>query len=312
MADSVLVASREAIEQGSRSFAAASRLFDRRTRESAWRLYAWCRWCDDVIDGQSGGRDAVEPSPEEKRARLDTLYALTRSALAGAPQADPAFAAFQQVALRHDLPEAWPLELLAGFGMDVDGGLYPTLEDLLLYCWRVAGVVGVMMARVMGVEDAPTLRRACDLGLAFQLTNIGRDVIEDAAAGRVYLPTDWLAEAGVEPTARAVADPANRPAVFGVVSRLLASAEPYYDSAAQGLPGLPFRSAWAVAAARGVYREIGRKVTREGPAAWDARPVVGGGRKARRAFEGGLLALRAVTVGRVAPGKPRPDLWTPF
>jgi phytoene synthase len=99
----------------------------------------------------------------------------------------------------------------------------------------------------MGVTDPETLRRAQDLGLAFQLTNISRDVIEDAEGGRVYLPADWLVEAGLEPTAGAVADPANRAAVHDVTGRLLAVAEPYYDSARDGLRGLPFRSAMAIA-----------------------------------------------------------------
>lgn len=311
MSDAIVASSEQAIEQGSKSFAAAARLFDRRTRESAWQLYAWCRHCDDVIDGQALGHGAVEPSMAEKRERLEWLYAQTRAAFAGQPVADPAFAAFQRVARAHHLPEAWPLELLAGFGMDVEGRTYESLEDLLLYCWRVAGVVGVMMARVMGVTEETVLRRACDLGLAFQLTNISRDVVEDARGGRVYLPSDLLGAAGVDPSPSAVADAANRGAVFTVVQRLLAAAEPYYDSAVQGLPDLPFRSAWAIAAARGVYREIGRKVVREGPRAWDARPVVGGRAKARRALEGGLIAARAVTVGRLTGRRPRPPLWSP-
>lgn len=310
--DAVVATSRQSIEQGSKSFAAAARLFDRRTRESAWLLYAWCRHCDDVIDGQALGQGAAEPSPEEKRARLAGLYAQTRAALAGEPAADPTFAAFQRVALRHSLPGAWPLELLAGFGMDVDEARYATLEDLLVYCWRVAGVVGVMMARIMGVEDEAVLRRACDLGLAFQLTNIARDIVADAELGRVYLPADWLAEAGVEPSPAAVADPAGRVAVFAAARRLIEAAEPYYDSALEGLPALPFRSAWAIAAARGVYREIGREVLREGPRAWDTRPVVGGGRKAQRALEGGAIGVRAVTLERLRPRPPRPALWSPF
>lgn len=312
MSDAVLASSERAIEQGSKSFAAAARLFDRRTRESAWKLYAWCRHCDDVIDGQVFGHGAAEPSPAEKRDRLDRLYAQTRAALEGQATTDPAFAAFQQVVRAHKLPERLPMELLAGFGMDVDGTAYATLDDLMVYCWRVAGVVGVMMARVMGVTDAATLRRACDLGLAFQLTNISRDVVEDARGGRVYLPSAWLAEAGLDPTPLAVSDPANRPAVFAAAKRALAAAEPYYDSALEGLPVLSFRSAWAIAAARGVYREIGRKILREGPSAWDERPVVGGGRKARRALEGGLIAARAIMQGRVSRRAPRPDLWSPF
>ena len=96
---SIEATSREAIQQGSQSFAAAAALFDAETRVDAEMLYAWCRHCDDMIDGQTLGHDRVVVSPEQVRATLEELYAKTRSALAGEPQSDPAFAAFQQVAL---------------------------------------------------------------------------------------------------------------------------------------------------------------------------------------------------------------------
>ena len=167
-----------------------------------------------------------------------------------------------------------------------------------------------MMARVMHVTDAAVLRRAQDLGLAFQLTNISRDVIEDAQDGRVYLPADWLVEVGLEPTAAAVADPANRAAVHAVTRRLLAVAEPYYDSARDGLRGLPFRSSMAIAAARGVYREIGRKVVRRGPDAWDKRVSVGKAMKLWLFGRGALIAIWTQMLDRGHPAPARPDLWT--
>ena len=128
----------------------------------------------------------------------------------------------------------------------------------------------------------------------------------------MYLPRDLLAAAGVPADAVSVADPGRRAAVFTVVQRLLAAAEPYYESAVQGLPALPFRSAWAIAAARGVYREIGRQMLRDGPDAWNGRPVVSGGAKARRTLEGSLIAAGAVTLGRLGPRRARPDLWSPI
>ncbi len=157
-------------------------------------LYAWCRHCDDVIDGQDLGHGMETPDAASARQRLTALYAKTRAALAGEPTDDPDFAAFQRVALRRHIPERYAIELIDGFAMDVAARRYETLEDTLDYCWHVAGVVGVMMALVMGIEpdDLPTLRRAQDLGLAFQLTNISRDVIEDAQNSRIYLPAAWL------------------------------------------------------------------------------------------------------------------------
>ncbi|QTC89683.1 phytoene/squalene synthase family protein [Brevundimonas goettingensis] len=310
MTDAVLAASKDSIVKGSKSFRSASRLFDPAVREDAWLLYAWCRRCDDEIDGQDHGFGHEELSEKEQRRRLKSLYSQTRAALAGQPMDDQTFAAFQRVALRHHLPERWPLDLLDGFAMDVEHREYRTLDDVMAYCWHVAGVVGVMMARVMGVFDAQVLRRAQDLGLAFQLTNISRDVVEDAENGRVYLPADWLVEAGLEPTPEAVADPKNREAVHAVTARLLAVAEPYYDSARIGLRGLPFRSSMAIAAARGVYREIGRKVIRSGPGVWKHRVSVGKPMKLWLFGRSVLIAVwtRALDRGRTPP--PRPEMWT--
>ena len=307
MASSDLVrSSRETIRKGSRSFAAAAALFDPETRADAEMLYAWCRHCDDVIDGQELGHGMVAPDMASASQRLTALYAKTRAALAGEPTDDPDFAAFQRVALRRSIPERYAIELLDGFAMDVSARRYATLEDTLDYCWHVAGVVGVMMALVMGVrpDDLPTLRRAQDLGLAFQLTNIARDVMEDARNGRLYLPADWLAEAGV-PEAEITAS-RHRAAVFGVTKRLLAVAEPYYVSALSGLAALPFRSAWAIAAARGVYRQIGVIVDARGARAWDTRASASGPMKAWLAIGGGWTALGS----RGRPVRDRPSLWS--
>jgi phytoene synthase len=308
MRDAVLHASRDSIQKGSASFSAATRLFHPKVREDAYLLYAWCRHCDDEIDGQVMGHGAVGLAPTLAAAKLAELEDKTRGALAGEAMDDPAFAAFQRVALRHGLAARYPLELLEGFRMDVEGRTYRTLEDTLVYAHHVAGVVGVMMAQVMGVRDLATLRRAADLGLALQLTNIARDVVEDAKVGRVYLPADWLG-AGVRGPAE-VADPANRPAVFEATRRLLAAAEPYYDSALEGLTALGFRSAWAVASARGIYRQIGAEVLARGPRGMDRRASPKSLTKLTRIMEGGLIAARAATsgAGRVDPA--RPALWT--
>lgn len=303
-------ASRETIQKGSQSFAAAAALFDPQTRADAEMLYAWCRHCDDVIDGQTLGHEREVLDHDEVEQRLVDLYARTRAALAGQPTDDPAFAAFREVARRKALPERYPIELIDGFAMDVSGRRYETIEDTLDYCWHVAGVVGVMMAIVMGVapHDIETLRRAQDLGLAFQLTNIARDIVEDAENGRVYLPADWLARAGVPETA--VAAPEHRAAVADLAWRLVETAEPYYASARWGLRGLPFRSAWAVAAARGVYREIGVKVVARGAAAWDERVSTSTLEKLGLALGGGLMALRGATLDRWRDPPERPLLWS--
>jgi phytoene synthase len=159
----------------------------------------------------------------------------------------------------------------------------------------------------MGVRDPETLQRAADLGLALQLTNIARDVMEDAAVGRVYLPLEWLDEVGVAP--EAVADPRHRAAVAETVARLLAASEHFYASGDEGIRHLPWRSAWAVAVASGVYSEIGSRVLRLGPRAWDARVVVPRHRHLVTLAAGLAQALHATGVRRRLPVPPRPALW---
>jgi 15-cis-phytoene synthase len=302
--DVLLEESRAAIRVGSRSFARASLLFDPRTRDSAHLLYAWCRHCDDEIDGQHLGHDAA--SPRDHTERLERLRRLTRAALAGEETGDPHFAALQRVARYHGIPERHPLELIDGFAMDVAGRRYGTLEDTLEYCYHVAGVVGVMMGYVMGAREPAALRRAADLGLALQMTNIARDVVPDAEQGRVYLPGAWLDEAGVPRTG--LADPSRRAPLARLARRLLAEAEPYYASADRGLGYLTFRSAWAVAAARRVYAEIGHLVESRGERAWDARTVVPKRRQTALVMRAALDAL-----GRRRPPEGddgEPELWT--
>ncbi|MBM3623266.1 MAG: phytoene/squalene synthase family protein [Alphaproteobacteria bacterium] len=308
MTDRVLQSSHQAIKQGSKSFATAARLFPSEIRDDASMLYAWCRHCDDEIDGQVMGHGAVGLKAEIGAAKLRELRERTRSALDGAAQDNAVFAAFQRVARRHAIPAEDAMGLLRGFEMDVEGRRYDTLADTMDYAYHVAGVVGVMMARIMGVESRDVLRRAQDLGLAFQLTNIARDVVEDAGGGRVYLPARWLEEEGV--ATGAVADPANREAVARVATRLVAAAEPYYESARWGLRDLPIRCAWAIATARGVYRAIGHRVVDAGAQAWERRISTGRASKAALLALGGLTALRSGTFDRLRAPPPRPTLWT--
>lgn len=288
VAQDVLATSEDMIAAGSKSFAAAARLFAPDTRADAVMLYAWCRHADDVIDGQVLGHDAQIADPRAQEQRLGVLKAQTQAALDGEPSEDPVFEALRQVVHRNRIPYRHPMELLNGFEMDVSGRTYRTEEDTLEYCYHVAGVVGVMMAMIMGARDEAVLDRASDLGLGFQLTNIARDVIDDANAGRVYLPAEWLEEAGLESV-----DPSDltqRKALHRLAIRLVDTAEPYYQSAYHGLCDLPFRSAWAVAAARRVYRDIGNTLRNRGSEAWAGRVSTSKPRKVV------LLALALIDV----------------
>jgi phytoene synthase len=287
MSEALLDHATETIRVGSKSFAAAARLFDRDTRRSVLMLYAWCRHCDDVVDGQALGHNTFVPV--DAAAQVERLRDMTLSAYAGAPQSDPAFAAFQDVALRHAISPHHAFDHLAGFAMDAADVRYDTIDDTLRYCYHVAGVVGLMLASIMGARDDAVLERACDLGLAFQLTNIARDIVEDARIGRVYVPATWLREAGI-PVAH-VAHERYREALARVAARLVDHAEPYYDSAMDGVAALPLRSAWAIATARRVYRQIGIEVKRRGARAWDTRAGTSRATKLRLLALGGVDAL---------------------
>jgi 15-cis-phytoene synthase len=296
----------QAIAAGSKSFAAAARLFDTHTRESAVMLYAWCRHCDDVIDGQQLGHNQLAGERSNGLKKLEQLEQATHEACNGGPCVEPVFQGLAEVVKRHDIPERYPLEHLAGFRMDVEQVAYPHLSDTLLYCWRVAGVVGVMMALVMGTRKAATLDRACDLGMAFQLTNIARDVVEDAAIGRVYLPADWLASEGICSQDDLMHE-RSRPALGKVAARLVDAADPYYRSAVAGIGELPLRSAWSIATARGVYRDIGRKVKAHGAHAWDSR--ISTSRLDKLWFVARGAAVAVAAHGIELPARPA-ELWT--
>jgi phytoene synthase len=287
MSEALLEHATETIRVGSKSFAAAATLFDRDTRRSVLMLYAWCRHCDDVVDGQALGHNTI--APVDAAVQVERLRNQTLSAYAGEPQSDPAFAAFQDVALRHAISPHHAFDHLAGFALDAAETRYETIDDTLRYCYHVAGVVGLMMASIMGARDEAVLDRACDLGLAFQLTNIARDIVEDARIGRVYVPATWLRDAGI--AAADVAHERHREALARVATRLVDHAEPYYDSALAGIAALPLRSAWAIATARRVYRQIGIEVKRRGPRAWDTRAGTSRATKLRLLALGGFDAL---------------------
>lgn len=309
--DPIVALSRELIERGSKSFAAAARLLPDDLRASAYMLYAWCRYCDDVIDGQElGFRSATSSGrPVDARTALALVGELrerTRAACRGSPDG-PIFEALSRVVSKHGIPERYPIDLIEGFAMDARGIACRTLDDTLLYSYHVAGVVGLMMAQIMGAKDRDVLNRACDLGIAFQLTNIARDVTEDAQAERIYLPLDWLASAGVQ--AHRIAAPENRQAVSGVTNRVLDEADLYYVSAMHGIAALPFRAGSAIAAARSIYRAIGTEVRARGGRAWDERIAISKPRKVAM-----LVAAPATVVyaklGAVLAATPRSGLWT--
>jgi 15-cis-phytoene synthase len=275
---------RHLLRDGSRTFFAASLILPAGLRAPSAGLYAFCRVADDAVDRGLDGAAALS----RMRARLESVYR-------GQPHDHPVDRVFADTVARGAIPVVIPRALLEGFAWDVERRRYETLAELECYAVRVAGTVGLMMALLMGVRDRTTLAAACDLGVAMQLTNVARDVGEDACNGRLYLPLAWLREEGIDPDLW-LARPAHTQALARVVERLLGVADALYAGAEPGIGALPASCRPGMRAARLLYAEIGREVARRGFNSIDQRAVVSWQRKAR--------ILADAMVGRA----PRPPL----
>jgi phytoene synthase len=262
-----LAACEELMRGGSKSFFAASSLLPQRVRIPAIALYAFCRVADDAIDEHMDDPQALS----KLQQRLDAIYA-------GEPGDIIEDRAMAMVVHRYRIPRALPEALLEGFAWDATGRSYETLDDLHHYCARVAGSVGAMMAMVMGVTGAHALARACELGNAMQLTNIVRDVGEDARNGRLYLPRAWMREEGIDPD-QWLAAPSVSPALANVTGRLLLEADRLYRLGATGIAELPRDCRGAILAAALIYAEIGSVVSDQAMDTVNRRAVVGSARK---------------------------------
>jgi 15-cis-phytoene synthase len=278
-----LPALRSLMRGGSKSFFAASLLLPGRVRAPATALYAYCRLADDAIDLGSDPHAAMR----DLQDRLDAIYD-------GRPRAIEADQALAGVVHRFALPRTLFDALLEGFLWDAEGRRHETLADVEAYGARVAGTVGAMMALIMGTRDHQAIARACELGVAMQLTNIARDVGEDARNGRLYLPRRWLAEAGIDADAW-LRKPVFDAALGSVVARLLNAADTLYRRAEHGIKALPRDCRPAIRAARLVYAEIGAQLCREGLDSVSRRTVVSKQRKL-------VLMARATGAALTSPG----------
>ena len=247
-----LSACRELLRIGSKSFYAASLMLPARIRPDVHALYAFCRVADDEVDSIGAASNAVETL----RHRLNCAYD-------GRPYDAPVDRAFCDMAARRSLPVALPLALIEGFAWDVAGRRYQTLSDVCAYGVRVAGSVGAMMTLLLGVRNAEALSRACDLGVAMQLTNIARDIGEDARAGRIYLPLDWFEAEGLDPDVW-LSDPVFCPQIARMTARLLDEADRLYKRSESGIALLPFDARHAIWGARHIYADIGARIKANG------------------------------------------------
>ncbi|MGM0578050.1 MAG: phytoene/squalene synthase family protein [Myxococcota bacterium] len=281
MDPAVVRASHATLAHHGRTFRLAGHLLPRARRDDAAVVYAFCRRVDDAVD----------EAPDREAAR----HALARleSGLSGDAPADPLTAAFLDVCARRSIPPVAARELIRGVGSDM--GVVRLEDDaaLLRYAYRVAGTVGLMMCGVLGVEAARARPHAVDLGVGMQITNICRDVLEDARRDRVYLPADRLHGAGVDPE-DLVAGRADRRAVARVVADLLDLADRYYASGRAGMRFIPARPRPAIAAAARAYQAIGHRLRERSCDALAGRTVVPATEKLRH-------VLRAAAWSPLAP-----------
>ncbi len=273
---------RAAIREGSYSFHAASKLLPASVRDPALALYAFCRCADDEVD-----------FGDDKPAAVLALSERLEAAYRGQPRNTPTDRAFTAMIEEFDMPRALPEALLEGLAWDGMERRYATLSDLRAYSARVASAVGAMMCVLMRVRDEQALARACDLGVAMQLTNIARDVGEDARAGRLYLPTEWLDENGLR-DADVLGNPAPSQKLQRLTKRLLAEANRLYLRSEPGIARLPLPARPGIFAARHCYDAIGRKLARSGYDSISMRATTTGRHKMA------LLGLSVIRAGWVS------------
>lgn len=289
---------REAIRHGSLSFHAASKLLPAKVRDPALALYAFCRLADDEVDEGDYQAGAVLRLQD----RLDAAYA-------GKPHNAPEDRAFAAIIEDFDMPRALPEALLEGLAWDAAEHRYDTLSGVRDYSARVASAVGAMMCVLMRVRDPDALARACDLGVAMQLTNIARDVGEDARMGRIYLPLDWLAEAGIDPV-NFVREPLPTNDVRKMVKRLLAEADRLYLRSEAGIDVLPLQARTGIWAARLIYAGIGKQLRGQGYDSISMRARTSGRQKLGWVMQAGARTAASLVMptSAVIFAKPLPEV----
>jgi phytoene synthase len=261
---------RRIIAEKSKSFSLASKLLPADIRDDAVAVYAWCRRCDDAID--DAPQESLDAALNALRSEADELFR-------GTTLPDSVGSAFQDVVRRRRIPREYVDELMAGMAMDARGVWAPSIEELRLYCYRVAGVVGLMMCHVLGARQSRALVFATHLGMGMQLTNISRDVAEDWQRGRLYLPRQWVDSKTLENDGASSLDSDTSKRLRPAIARLLRWADKHYESGRLGLNYLDGRSAWGVATAAAVYQEIGREVRKQNCDPLAGRAFVGRSRK---------------------------------
>jgi 15-cis-phytoene synthase len=226
-------------------------------RQAIHALYAFCREVDDVVDEcEDPGIAAAKLSWwRQEVSLLDSPPGQTQPS-------HPVMLALKEVRRRFDLPLEYFNEIIDGMAMDLEYSRYPDFKSLSLYCYRVAGVVGLLSAEIFGMTDRKTQRYATELGTALQLTNIIRDVGEDARRGRIYLPVDELQQFNVP--AADILNARETPEFVALMAFQGERAQSYYDKALSSLPAEDRSSQRPGLIMAAVYRTLLDEISKDG------------------------------------------------
>ena len=239
----------DVLARNGRSFWLASLFLSKSQQYTAARLYAFCRWVDDAVDEAE--------SPERARTAISEF----RAELHQTVPPEACVQNYLELTKTHGLPKWAALDLLDGMESDLQNVRVRTLRDFLLYCYQVAGTVGVMMCGVLGVTHPHATEHAIRLGLAMQITNICRDVLEDARMGRVYLPADVLKHHGLTQEDILGLNPSPEK-ITHTVRELLTLADQLYEQGRAGFRYIPWRARFTIHVAAAVYQQIGWRLRR--------------------------------------------------
>lgn len=236
----------------SKSFYFSAKMLPKKQRWATYALYGFCRHCDNLID---------TPRQRTEREIIREIQLLTEElqvAYNTGESQHPIIRAFILVAKTYSIPIEYPLDLLKGVAMDVQQTRYNTFDELSLFCYRVAAVVGLMMTHVLGYKDERAFGYAKQLGIAMQLTNILRDIKEDKEMGRIYLPQKDLVKFGV--LAQDILEEKMTPQLKELMKFQVERADHYYAEAMPGISLLETESQYAIYSAAKIYRGILRKI----------------------------------------------------
>jgi phytoene synthase len=243
-----------------KTFFWAKFLLNQQHATKAVRLYRFCRYVDDVGDESTNSDSA--------KTILIKIIEELRSGKSNHPVISDAINLFNEVHIGIDIP----ISLIQGIISDLSLVRIKDESSLLIYCYQVAGTVGLMMSKILDIQDSRAFAHAIDLGIAMQITNICRDVSEDAQMNRRYLPASLIGD--IDPNMLINPDIETQQKIRSTLTTMLRTAEEYYQSGHHGLCFLPIRARLGIAIASGLYRQIGNHLRNKNYACWSFRSVI--------------------------------------